>query len=147
MLEGRVSLYSVIGRVVKNLRLSNVNSLIDDFALWAMEAEVKIGSESTFRRVECELEVKNWRACAPRDMAYLNAIKHGENYIEPTRRDFRLFNKAPRIGELNERFPANQQVIVDPGQILAIRVTVAGTFTLNDVISITVSSTRNNTIA
>src|SRR3990172_2201155 len=147
MLEGRVSIYSVIGRVVKALRLSNVNSLVDDFALWAMEAEVKIGSEATFRRVECELEVKNWRACVPRDFAYLNALKHGENYIDVTKRDFRLFNKAPRIGVQNDRFPANQQVINDPGQILAIRITIAGTFTPGDVISVTVSATRNNTIA
>lgn len=147
MLEGRVSLYSVIGRAVKMLQLSNVNSLVDDFALWAMEAEVKIGSEETFRHVECEIEVKNWRACLPRDFAYLNAIKHGQNYIDVTKRDFRLFNKAPRIGVTNSRFQANQLVVADPGQVLSIRVTIAGTFIAGDIISVTVSATHNNSIA
>lgn len=145
-MEGRVSLYSVIGRVVKNLRLSNVNSLVDDFALWAMEAEMKIGSEETFRRMECEIEVKDWRACLPRDFVYLNAIKHGQMFIDVTKKDFRLFNKAPRIGVQNDRFPANQQVIQDPGQILSIRVTLGGTYIAGDTVSVTVAATRNNTI-
>ena len=59
----KVSLYRVIGNVVGNLGIKNVSNHIDDFARWAQDAEIKIGSKNSYRHYECELEIKNKKAC------------------------------------------------------------------------------------
>jgi hypothetical protein len=92
MNKQKVSIYRIIGNVVGDLGIKNVSNSIDDFARWALEAENKIGADASYKHYECEIEVKNRRACLPDNFVYLEGIKLGDNFLNVTYREFRMFN-------------------------------------------------------
>jgi hypothetical protein len=148
--SGRVSLYSIIGNVCGNLGLTNVNQHLDNFARWCAEAEAKIASRNSFKRFECEIEVHNRRACLPDNFVNLIAIKHGGEIINLTRREFRMFNKAPQTGVLaagDERYLNGNYQYDTPGQVLVQRVNLGGTFAALDVVTVTVVMNNNGTVS
>ena len=61
----KVSLQRIIGNFIGNLGIKNVDDIEDDLARWACEAENKIGSTSSYRRFECELNIRNRKAALP----------------------------------------------------------------------------------
>jgi hypothetical protein len=140
--EDRVSLYSIIGAVCGNLGIRNVNNVIDDFARWAVEGELKIGSEGSYKRYECEIDVQNRKACLPRNFVTLLSLKHGNEILDMTRRDFRLFDKAGGNANFDPNAPTNnrngQRVINDPGQALSIQVTFGGVFVAGETVVLTI---------
>jgi hypothetical protein len=75
MSSTKVSIQTIIGNVIGNLGIRNVNNVIDDFARWAVDAELKIGSQSSYKRFECEIDVKDRRACLPDNYISLIAVK------------------------------------------------------------------------
>lgn len=99
MHHDRIPARAIISNVVRNLGLkavSNEDALIE----WCYEAEVFIGSEGSFPREECELEVKNNRAVLPKNFYKLHSLKVGDNILEYTDRDFRLFHKeSPHLAQ------------------------------------------------
>lgn len=147
--KNRVSLFSVIGSACGNLGITNVNQHLDNFARWAAEAEAKIGSRNSKKRYECEIEVKNRRACLPQNFINLIAIKYGNEIIDLTRRDFRMFNKAPQKGVAlgDQKFISGNLNYNTPGQVLAMRVTFSGVYATLDVITLTVSLNNCGTIS
>lgn len=102
----KVSLYRVIGNVVGNLGIKNVSNHIDDFARWAQDAEIKIGSKNSYRHYECELEIKNKKACLPPNFCYLEGVKLGDHFLNVTYREFRMFN-SNNSGNLAGNIAAN----------------------------------------
>jgi hypothetical protein len=140
--EDRVSLYSVIGAVCGNLGIRNVSNVIDDMARWAIEAELKIGSEGSYKRYECEIEVKDRRACLPKNFVTLLALKHGGEILDMTRKDFRMFHKGGGTGVVEDpetaNLRSNQKVINDPGQVLSIRVTFGGVYVAGETVVLTI---------
>lgn len=97
----KVSLYRVIGNVVGNLGLKSISNHIDDFARWAQDAELKIGSKNSYKHYECELEIKNKKACLPPNFCYLEGIKLGTSFLNVTYREFRMFNdnNSPNLAQ------------------------------------------------
>jgi len=96
----KVSLNRIIGNVIGNLRIKNTNDIHDDFARWACEAVNKIGSKQSYRRFECELNIRNRKAPLPPNFVYLNAVKYGNKILPVTKRSFRLFNKGEDTNNL-----------------------------------------------
>lgn len=89
----KVSLYRIIGNTAGNLGLKNVSNYVDDFARWAQEAELLIGSRNSYKHYECELEIRNKRTALPPNFCYLEGIKIGDRFLNVTYREFRMFNK------------------------------------------------------
>lgn len=107
----KVSIKRIIGNVVGNLRLSNVNKYIDDFARWAVEAESKIGSTSSYKHVECELEFRNKKTKLPADFIYLEGLKIGNRYLNVSHKQFRMFSKSGQSPNLAD----TQAINIDTG--------------------------------
>lgn len=140
----KVSLNRIIGNVAGNLGLENVNEVIEDFARWAAEGVTKIGSKNSYRRIECELEIKNFKAGLPKNFAYPIAFKYKSQYLDVTKRDFRDFSKGNGGGlqsntDVNN-FNNNQKIIDTPGVPLVLRITFIGVFTVGETISITIAT-------
>lgn len=87
----KVSLYRIIGNTIGNLGLKNASNHIDDFARWAQEAELLIGSKNSYKHYECEIEIKNKKACLPPNFCYLEGLKLGDHFLNVTYREFRMF--------------------------------------------------------
>lgn len=98
MESGKISIKRVIGNVVGNLRLKNVNSHIDDFARWAIEAENFIGTSNSYVHKECLIQFKNMRACIPDDLVQLNAMKYNDMELELSKKNFTMWNKGASNG-------------------------------------------------
>ena len=79
--NNKISINAIIGNVCGNLGIRNVNNVIEDMARWAVDAEMKIGSEGAYRRFECEIDVVNRRACLPPNYITLIALKKGNEMI------------------------------------------------------------------
>jgi hypothetical protein len=140
----KISLYTAIGNFVGNTGINNVNDIIDDLARWIEEAEIKIGSRRSFERIECELEVENYRACLPKGFVFLNGIKHGNEYLEVTKKSFRLFNKGGSSfynESLNDtKYNGGNLVLNTPGAPLIINVNFTGIFIESEVITLSIFS-------
>jgi hypothetical protein len=142
----KVSLQRIIGNFIGNLGIKNVDNIEDDLARWACEAENKIGSTSSYRRFECELNIRNRKAALPPNFVYLNAIKYGNKIVPTTKRSFRMFNKGS-VGnvsnntEKREFVSGNKQTNV-PGVPLVVRVDLSGSFIAGDIVTVTI--TTNN---
>jgi hypothetical protein len=149
MSEDRVSVQQVIGNFVGNIGVENVSDMLDDLVRWAYEAEQKIGSSSTFRRYECELEVKNKRACLPRNFISAISLKVGDTYLDVTKKDFRLFNKGANIPDPNavdKGLNNGNLVISSPGSPQVSCILFTGPFQVGSTISITISANNNGTV-
>ena len=148
--NNKISLYSIIGNVVGNLGIRNVNNVIDDFARWAVDAELKIGSEGAYRRFECEIDVKDRRACLPDNYISLIALKKGQEILDLSMQSFKLFNKgADKGAQLNDNkdFVSGNYQPYDPGVPNVLSVEFLGSYVTGESISITVSSNRNGTVS
>jgi hypothetical protein len=141
--NNKVSLAQIIGNVCGNLDIQNVNGSIDDFARWALEAEMKIGSVGSTERFECEIEVHNRRACLPENFVKLNALKYGAELIDVTFKDFRMFSNAPRdtSQDIDKTFNAGNYQTSIPGQIQSMRITFSGVYASGDVLTVTINGT------
>jgi hypothetical protein len=147
----KVSLQRIIGNFVGNLGIKNVDDIEDDLARWACEAENKIGSTSSYRRFECELNIRNRKATLPPNFVYLNAIKYGDKIVPVTKRSFRMFNKGSNTNVLDnndkrEFISGNKQTNV-PGVPLALRITLSGAFNTGDIITVTISTNNCGNIS
>ena len=90
----RLSVKTIIANVVRDMGLDDVSFHYDSMIEWAAEAEVFIGSYETYERIECEVDVENYRAELPCGFYKLISLKIGDKYPEMTNRDFRLFYNA-----------------------------------------------------
>lgn len=137
----KVSLNRIIGNVVGNLDLENINESIEDFARWSAEAVTKIGSRNSYHRHECLIEIKNYKASLPKNFVSPIAVKYKHQLLSITKRSFRDFSKGstPNVME-NGTINNNQKITNVPGVPLTIRITFIGVFTAGETISITVVS-------
>ena len=138
----KVSLHRIIGNVMGNLGLKDVDSNYDDFARWACEATSKIGSTSSYKRFECEINIRNKKAALPPNFVYLNALKYGNKIVPVTKRSFRMFNKGSgfNLSENTEKqnyVGGNKQTNI-PGVPIVISIDFSGAFIAGDLINITV---------
>ena len=144
--QNRISLYTIIGNFAGNTGINNVNDMLDDLARWATEAEMHIGSRQSYERYECEIEIKDYIACLPKNFLYLNAIKHGNNILEVTKKDFRLFNKGGSFANMENAIVTNLNsgnlVVETPGCPLVLNVNFSGVFVEGEVIALSI--TANN---
>jgi hypothetical protein len=137
----KVSLNRIIGNVVGNLDLSNVNESIEDFARWAAEGVTKIGSRNSYHRYECELEIKNYKASLPPNFAYPLGVKYKNKHLSITKRTFRDFSKGRPANFPPKQNVENGQKVTDvPGVPMALRIAFTGVFTPGEVINITITS-------
>jgi hypothetical protein len=139
----RISLYEIIGNFVGNTGINNVNDMIDDLARWASEAENHIGSKHSYERHECEIDVENYKACLPRNFAYLNALNIGGEILDKTNREFRMFDKAPKTGlieEQEQKFNNNQLIVESPGVALVMQMKFCGVFAENEIVTINIQA-------
>lgn len=89
-----ISVDTVIGMVINDLDLPTVSKDIDKMYQWAFWAEMLIGSnEKSLIRVECVLDVEDYRAKLPKDFYKIIAIGVGGTYPEYSGRDFRFFSR------------------------------------------------------
>lgn len=137
----KVSLNRIIGNVVGNLDLENINESIEDFARWSAEAVSKIGSRNSYYRHECLIEVKNYKASLPKNFVSPIAVKYKNQLLTITKRSFRDFSKGANSNVVQGGTINNNQKITNvPGVPLTIRITFIGVFTTGETISITVVS-------
>ena len=61
----RTSVKRIVANVIRDMQLDDVSFHIDSMIEWAAEAESFIASFDTFEKVECELDVDNYRAELP----------------------------------------------------------------------------------
>lgn len=94
----KISIKRIIGNVIGNLGIGNVNHNIDDFARWAVSAEKFIGTSESYIQKECLIQFKNMKACLPDDLIKLRALKYHDHIIEYTMRDFGMFDKGASNG-------------------------------------------------
>ena len=106
----RTSVKRIIANVIRDMQLDDVSFHIDSMIEWAAEAESFIASFDTFEKVECELDVDNYRAELPCGFYQLISLKVGDKFMEMTNRDFRHFDKS----ESNTR--GNLAVAEDAGE-------------------------------
>lgn len=138
-----VSLYRIIGNVVGDLGLGNINQHLDNMARWAVDAVLLIGSRNSTERVECELDVKDRRACLPMGFEYEHAFNFGGHIIDVSKRDFQMFNKAPRTVDLSEeKFNHGELIIVTAGVKLSMRITFGGVFSVGSTIVVTLAMVK-----
>jgi len=137
----KVSLNRIIGNVVGNLDLENINESIEDFARWAAEAVSKIGSRNSYHRHECLIEVKNYKASLPPNFVSPIAVKYKHQLLSITKRSFRDFSKGAQSNVVQDgSIRANQRITNSVGVPVTIRITFIGVFTPGETISITVVS-------
>jgi len=147
--NNKISLYTIIGNVVGNLGIRNINNVIDDFARWAVDAEMKIGSEGAYKRFECELDIKDRRACLPDNYVGMIAVKKGNQILDLTTQSFRLMNKGAETGVANSdsNFVSGNYQPFDPGAPNVLSVEFGGTYIGGETINLTVATNRNGTIS
>jgi hypothetical protein len=147
----KVSLHRIIGNVMGNLGLKDVDNNYDDFARWACEAENKIGSTSSYKRFECELTIRNRKATLPPNFVYLNALKYGNKIVPVTKRSFRMFNKGAKNNVLdnndNRNFITGNKQTNIPGVPMVIGINFGGAFIAGDSITITIASNNCGNLA
>ena len=137
----KVSLNRIIGNVVGNLDLENINETIEDFARWSAEAVTKIGSRNSYHRHECLIEIKNYKASLPKNFVSPIAVKYKNQLLNITKRSFRDFSKGANSNIVQDGNINNNQLITNSeGVPLTIRITFIGVFTPGETISITVVS-------
>jgi len=137
----KVSLNRIIGNVVGNLDLENINESIEDFARWSAEAISKIGSRNSYHRHECLIEVKNYKASLPKNFVSPIAVKYKNQLLTITKRSFRDFSKGAEPNTVQDGNINNNQLITNrPGVPLVLRIDFIGVFTAGETISITVVS-------
>tara|TARA_R110001606_G_scaffold207617_2_gene355223 strand:- start:336 stop:1514 length:1179 start_codon:yes stop_codon:yes gene_type:complete len=137
----KVSLNRIIGNVVGNLDLENINESIEDFARWAAEAVSKIGSRNSYHRHECLIEVKNYKASLPPNFVSPIAVKYKHQLLSITKRSFRDFSQGAQSNVVQDGTINNNQKITNSvGVPLNLRITFIGVFTPGETISITVVS-------
>tara|TARA_R110002126_G_scaffold52440_5_gene142626 strand:- start:4700 stop:5878 length:1179 start_codon:yes stop_codon:yes gene_type:complete len=137
----KVSLNRIIGNVVGNLDLENINESIEDFARWSAEAVSKIGSRNSYYRHECLIEVKNYKASLPPNFVSPIAVKYKHQLLSITKRSFRDFSKGAQSNVVQDGTINNNQKITNSvGVPLNIRITFIDVFTSGETISITVTS-------
>ena len=138
----KISLNRIIGNVVGNLDLENINEDIEDFARWAAEAVSKIGSRNSYHRHECLIEVKNYKASLPPNFVSPIAVKYKHQLLTITKRSFRDFSQGPIASTVDQggNIRANQIITNSEGVPLNLRITFIGVFTPGETISITVVS-------
>jgi len=90
----KVSINRIIGNVIGNLGIKNVNNSIDDFARWAIEAENKIGATDSYKHFECDITINNKKAALPPNFVYLEGLKLGDSFLNVSYREFRMFNNG-----------------------------------------------------
>jgi len=141
-MNNKVSIRRIIGNVVSKLQLTDVSSSISNMADWATEAEMKIGSRSSYESVECELEVKKFRTCLPAGFVRLKAIKSGGHILDVTNKDFTQFHKGVSFSaiENNSKFIAGNKVLSNPGQPNVHQIDFVPVFQVGDVITISVTN-------
>jgi hypothetical protein len=149
MSNNKVSIHTIIGNVIGNLGIRNVNNVIDDFARWAVDAEMKIGSEGAYRRFECELDIKERRACLPDNFITLIAVKKGDNILDMSTQSFKLMNKGAETGvaDSNSNFVSGNYQPFDPGAPNVLSTEFFGTYIGGEIINLTVAANRNGTIS
>lgn len=137
-----VSIRSVIGKVIGKLQLTDVSGTISQMADWAVDAEYKIGSRNSFQRIECEIDVENYRACVPSGFVRLLAIKKGDHVLDVTNKDFRQFNKGVSFPKpIDEsKFNNGNKVLYNPGQPNVWQVNFVPIFQIGDVINIAITN-------
>lgn len=86
----RVSVYSIISKVVRDLRLEDVSSHIENFIEWSFEAERHIGSFATWERKECSVEMRNKRAKLPCGLYKILQVKIGNKVLPVNNASFVL---------------------------------------------------------
>lgn len=149
MSSTKVSIQTIIGNVIGNLGIRNVNNVIDDFARWAVDAELKIGSQSSYKRFECEIDVKDRRACLPDNYISLIALKKGNEILDYSLQDFKIFNKGATQG-LQEgeerRFISGNLQPHDPGVPNVLSVEFSGTYVVGEIVQLTINNNRNGTV-
>jgi len=145
----RVSLNRIIGNVVGDLGITNVNNMVDDFARWAGKAELMIGARTSWEHIECELDVKDNRAPLPDGIYRLNRLKYGATNIEVTKKDFMMFFKSqPNESKILETIELPCEITCeDNGVPMVIRVYFSGVFNYQDVINLVFSYTDCGTIS
>ena len=143
-----VSLKRIIGNVIGDMGITNVNNIVDDMARWATDAQLAIGSRLSYKHIECEIKVKNNRAPLPDGIVRLNKLKIGNEYIEVTNKTFHQFFKGEaNAGKILEEINLNQNYS-DPktgspencfvdGVPVVIRVHFSGVFVPGEVITLT----------
>lgn len=137
----KISLNRIIGNVVGNLDLENINESIEDFARWSAEAITKIGSRNSYHRHECLIEIKNYKASLPKNFVSPIAVKYKNQLLSITKRSFRDFSKGSTPNVMEDGTINNNQKITNvPGVPLNIRITFVGVFTAGETISITITS-------
>ena len=137
----KVSLNRIIGNVVGNLDLENINESIEDFARWSAEAVSKIGSRNSYYRHECLIEVKNYKASLPPNFVSPIAVKYKHQLLTITKRSFRDFSQGAQSNVVQDGTINNNQKITNSvGVPLNLRITFIGVFTPGETISITVTS-------
>lgn len=136
-----VSVKSVIGKVIGTLKLNDVSSTITQMADWASDAVRLIGSKNCWVHIECELEVKDYRACLPMGFVQLVAIKHNGSNLDVTFKDFRHFHQALKTPPIDDsKFIAGNLVLQNPGQPNIHQVNFIPPFQVGDVITISVTN-------
>ncbi len=146
--NNKISIHTIIGNVCGNLGIRNINNVIEDFARWAVDAEMKIGSEGSYRRFECELDIKERRACLPDNFINLIAVKKGSEILDMSTQSFKLMNKGAETGVANgnSNFVSGNYQPFDPGAPNVLSVEFLGTYIGGETINLTVSTNRNGTI-
>jgi hypothetical protein len=141
-MNNKVSIRRVIGNVAAKLRLTDVSSTISFFADWAVEAEMKIGSRSSYESFECELEVKNYRACLPAGFVRLKEVRQGNNVLDVTMKNFVEFHKGIELQPPKDSkfMDGGQLKPNNPGQPNVWQINFVPLFQAGDVISIAVSN-------
>jgi len=103
----KVSINRIIGNVIGNLGIKNVNNSIDDFARWAIEAENKIGATDSYKHFECDITINNKKAALPPNFVYLEGLKLGDSFLNVSYREFRMFNNTSTSNNLAQGAAAN----------------------------------------
>lgn len=136
----KVSLNRIIGDVVGNLGISNVNNVVDDFARWSTEALALIGSKNTSEKFECELVIRNKKAPLPPNFLHVLAVKKGSKFLQTTMRSFVQWNKSSKASKNDVNQSAACEHIQDnPGIPRSENILFAGTFVATEVITITIT--------
>lgn len=135
----KVSLNRIIGDVVGNLGISNVNNVVDDFARWSTEALALIGSKNTSEKFECELVIKNKKAPLPPNFLYVLAVKKGSKFLQTTMRSFVQWDKASKSGEVVDSSDNCENIQDNPGIPRSENIVISGVFVATEVVTITIT--------
>lgn len=148
--NNKISINAIIGNVCGNLGIRNINNVIDDFARWAVDAELKIGSEGAYKRFECEIDVKDRRACLPENFITLIALKKGNQILDLSLQDFKIFSKGATKGvseSKNNKYVSGNLQPSDPGVPNVLSVEYLGSYVAGETVNLTVSANRNGTVS